>query len=142
MPKGTPFNDTLGTELVRAGDGEAELAIELTPEHCNRRGVAHGGVVAALLDSALGAAVVSSIPEEWWCATTSLSIQFIAGARGGRIVGHGRVTRRGRAVAFARGEVRDGNGKLLAGGEDFSGQGVGAVVVGVEDDFQFVGAGG
>ena len=115
--KAPPFSSHLGIELVGKKSGEAEVAMELAPHHLNRRGVAHGGVVAALLDSALGAAVISSIPAEWWCATTSLSIQFIQGARPGRLTGTGRVLRRGRSVAFARGEVRDRDGKIVAAAE-------------------------
>jgi uncharacterized protein (TIGR00369 family) len=112
-----PFNKYLGGELVRRGDGEAEVAIELAPHLLNRRGVAHGGVICSLLDSTLGAAVISSMPEEWWCATTSLSIKFIAGASEGRLSATGRVVRRGRRVAFARGEVHDARGKVLATAE-------------------------
>jgi len=100
--------------MLRAEAGEAEVALEIAPHHCNRRGVAHGGVVSSVLDSALGAAVVSSIPSEWWCATTSLSIQFVGGARAGRVVAVGRVVRRGRSVAFASGEMRDSEGRIVA----------------------------
>lgn len=113
----TPFNEFMGMQLVRREEGEVELAIELAPQHLNRKGVAHGGVIATLLDSALGAAVISSIPPEWWCTTISLSIQFVSGATPGRLTGSGRVVRRGRAVAFARGEVHDSGGKLVATAE-------------------------
>jgi uncharacterized protein (TIGR00369 family) len=109
-----PFNEYLGAELTRRGQGEAEIALRLGPHHLNRRGVAHGGVIASLLDSALGAAVISSIPKEWWCATTSMTMQFIGGAREGRLTASGRVVRRGSSVAFAAGEVRDERGKIVA----------------------------
>jgi 5-carboxymethyl-2-hydroxymuconate isomerase len=109
-----PFNEYLGTEIVRRGDGDVEIRLELKPHHLNRRGVAHGGVITSLLDSALGAAVIASIPKQWWCATTSLTTQFIGGAREGTLIGHGRLVRRGRGIAFATGEIRSGAGKLLA----------------------------
>jgi len=109
-----PFNDYLGTEIARRDDGEVEVRLELKPHHLNHRGVAHGGVVTTLLDSALGAAVIDSMPKEWWCATTSLTTQFVGGAREGTLIGHGRVVGRGRSVAFACGELHDGAGKLVA----------------------------
>ncbi|MCP3978752.1 MAG: hotdog fold thioesterase [bacterium] len=109
-----PFNEFLGTRLVHRGDGEAEVQLELQPHHLNRRGVAHGGVIASLLDSALGMAVISSMPAEWWCATTSLTTNFVDGPRGGRLVGTGRVVRRGSSIAFAEGEVRDERGRVVA----------------------------
>lgn len=109
-----PFQSYFGIEMLRAADGRAELALQLAAHHLNRRGVAHGGVVAALLDCALGAAVVSAIPREWWCATTSLSSQFLDGPGSGRLTATGRVVRRGGRVAFAAGEVRDERDRLIA----------------------------
>ena len=110
-----PFNTYLGTEIVRRDDGEAEVRLVLQPHHLNRRGVVHGGVVGALLDSALGAAVISAIPAEWWCATISLATQFVDGATDGATLSAvGRVVRRGGRVAFATGEVRDDRDRLIA----------------------------
>jgi len=109
-----PFSSYLGMRILRKERGTAEVALDLEPHHLNRRGVAHGGVVTALLDSALGAAVISAIPEAWWCATTSLATQFIAGAGAGRLTATGRVLRRGRRVAFATGEVHDARDRLIA----------------------------
>src|SRR5258706_10108266 len=108
-----PFNQYLGIRVVRMEEGAAEAAIDLAPHHTNSRGVAHGGVVSSLLDSAMGAAVISAIPKEWWCATTGLSIQFIAGARAGTLTATGTVTRRGRSIAFVQGEAHDATGRLL-----------------------------
>jgi uncharacterized protein (TIGR00369 family) len=109
-----PFNQYLGMRVDRMENGEAECTVELQPHHLNNRGVAHGGVVGALLDSAMGAAVISAIPKEWWCATTGLSIQFIAGPRAGALIATGKVVRRATSVAFAHGEAREPSGRLVA----------------------------
>lgn len=113
MDDQTKFTKAFGI-AVRRGDGTAEARLDLGPQHLNMRGVAHGGVVAALLDTALGGAVVAAIPPEWWCATTSLSVQFLEGARRGELVATGTCLRRGRSTAFASGEVRDTAGRLIA----------------------------
>ena len=109
-----PFNRFLGIEVERRGEGRAVATLELKPHHLNRRGVAHGGVISALLDSALGGAVIDAVPREWWIATTSLTVQFIAGPREGRVTATGEVKRRGARIAFAAGEAHDSKGKLLA----------------------------
>src|SRR5512137_2735887 len=101
------FTNYLGMQVEPRADGGAIVRLALGPQHRNSRGVVHGGVVSALLDTALGAAVVASLPKEWWCATTSLSVQFIEGVHGGEIVATGEVLRRGPTTAFAAGEVRD-----------------------------------
>jgi len=62
----------------------------------------------------MGAAVISAIPKEWWCATTGLSIQFLAGASEGTLQAKGKVTRRGRSIAFVQGEAHDAKGRLVA----------------------------
>jgi fumarylpyruvate hydrolase len=109
-----PFNQYLGIDVTRMASGEAEAVVDLKPHHTNNRGVAHGGVVLSLLDSAMGAAVISAIPAEWWCATTGLSVQFVAGPREGKVVGVGRVLKRGKSVAFVHGEAHDASGRLVA----------------------------
>ena len=109
-----PFNEFLGVRVESASDGVATCALDLEAHHTNKRGVAHGGVVSSLLDTALGAAVISSMPKEWWCATVSLAIQFVSGGRGSRLTATGRVVRRGTQVAFADGEVRDEDGNVVA----------------------------
>lgn len=109
----TPYSDWLGLEITR--DAEcSEAAITLRPEHTNKRGVAHGGVVSSLLDTALGAAVIANMTPEEWCATVSLSIQFERPCRGERLVARGRLGSRGKRVAFAEGEVVDERGKVCA----------------------------
>ena len=108
------FNAFLGARVEPTGDGTAVARLALEPHHCNQRGVAHGGVVSSLLDSAMGVAVIAAIPKEWWCATTSLTVQFLAGAELGVIVAEGRVVRKGKRIAFVQGELRDASNKLLA----------------------------
>ncbi|MGD8329325.1 MAG: PaaI family thioesterase [Acidobacteriota bacterium] len=113
-PQPTPFGTHLGMEIVDAADGVASVRMELADHLRNRRGVAHGGAVASLLDAALGAAVISAIAPQEWCGTLQLSIQFHDPARHGPLTGVGRVVRRARRVAFAEGEVIDARGRAVA----------------------------
>ncbi len=113
-PTPTPFGRHLGLEVVEAANGTASVRLELAEHICNRRGVAHGGALASLLDSALGAAVISAIKAHEWCGTLQLSIQYSDPARHGPLLAGGRVVRRGRHVAFAEGEVVDARGRTVA----------------------------
>jgi uncharacterized protein (TIGR00369 family) len=110
----TPFNRLLGTRCLFRKEGKSRYELNVGPDHLNRRGVAHGGVVASLLDTALGAAVISSIAPEEWCGTLELSIQFREPVLPGTIAADGRMVRRGRTVAFAEGEIRDEAERVLA----------------------------
>lgn len=110
----SPFHDLLGARVERLGEGIARAIVEIGPHHRNQRGVVHGGVYSATLDAAMGTAVVSAIPAEAWCATTSLTVQFLDGATEGELRARGEVVRRGRAIAFVKGQLTDGHGRLLA----------------------------
>jgi len=110
----TPFNQWLGTRCVHREKGRTRYELEVGPEHLNRRGVAHGGVVSSLLDTALGAAVITGMTPEEWTGTLEISVQFREPVRPGRVIAEGRLARRGRTAAFAEGEVRDATGKILA----------------------------
>lgn len=56
-----PFVEHMGFEVVEAGDGYAEVEVEMVDEYSSNpsRHVAHGAVPYALADTAGGAAVVS-----------------------------------------------------------------------------------
>ncbi|MFQ5671015.1 MAG: PaaI family thioesterase [Acidobacteriota bacterium] len=111
------MHDLLGFSMLERETGHVVLAAEVRADLKNRRGVLHGGVVSALLDSALGGAVVAGIDPEEWCATLQLSVQFVSGARHGPLRADGRLIRRTRQCAFARGEVHDAAGQLVATGQ-------------------------
>jgi len=108
------FNRLIGLQRIRAGKGRAEITLELRAEHLNRRGVAHGGLLSAMLDAALGSAVVSGIREEEWCGTAQLSVQFRRPGTGTVLTGRGRMAQRGHRLAFAEGEVVDAGGNIVA----------------------------
>ena len=111
---GTPFGELLGMRCVHKEKNLARYELEIVADHLNKRGVAHGGVVASLLDTALGASVVFSLTPEEWTGTLELSVQFREAVRPGVVVAEGRLARRGRSVAFAEGEIRDASGRILA----------------------------
>ena len=110
----TPLGNLLGFTRIQHSGAGVVLEAEIRPDLVNRRGVVHGGVLSALLDSALGGAVVAGIDPVEWCATLQLSVQFISGGRRGPLRASGRMTRRGSRCAFAEGEVLDARGKLIA----------------------------
>jgi uncharacterized protein (TIGR00369 family) len=109
-----PFHEWLGIEVETRAEGRTVYHLNIQPAHRNGAGAVHGGVIAALLDSAMGSAVVTAIPKEWWCSTTSLAVQFLEGTGSARLTARGTVMRRGARVAHVSGELVDGDGKLIA----------------------------
>ncbi len=108
-PEPTGMALALGIERTAWSPGHTCLEVTVTPDHLNKGGAAHGGLMTVLLDAALGGALVSTLPVTSWCATTQLTTSFLAAARlGERLVATGRVVRRGRHVAHLAGDVRVG----------------------------------
>lgn len=109
------YGALLGIESFEAqGDG-VRVALPTGARHANLGGWVHGGVLAGLLDFALGAAVVATLAEGEWCATQSLTTDFLRpGKPGERLVATARVDRRGKLAAFPSGEVRNEAGEVLA----------------------------
>jgi uncharacterized protein (TIGR00369 family) len=113
-----PIATLLGFEL-HAVDPEAmiiEVGFTARPEFCNPAGDIQGGMLAAMLDDTLGPALVATLDDGQWAPTTDLHVQFLAPARPGLLTGRGRVTRKGRAVAFLAGELSDSDDRVVATG--------------------------
>jgi uncharacterized protein (TIGR00369 family) len=113
-----PFHRQLRFAHRHLGPGRAEVELVVEELHTHSDGVAHGGLLAALMDAALGHAVISGLAPEAWCATASLTISYLRRPKeGDRLVATGEVTRRGKRVAFARGEAVDGAGEVVGTAE-------------------------
>ncbi len=111
-----PAAETLGWELLHVDpdQGTIEVAFQATDRFTNPVGVVQGGFLAAMLDDTLGPALVATLPEGQFAPTLDLHVQFLRPARPGRLVGRGRVVRRGRQVCFMAGELLAPDGEPVA----------------------------
>jgi len=111
-----PISGLLGMAATRVGDGEVEFRCTPDGSAYNPIGVVHGGLVCTLLDSVAGCAVQSTLDAGIGYTSLEIKVSYLrpVTADGGELTAVGRVTRRGRRVGFADGEVRDGQGRLVA----------------------------
>ncbi|WP_245765607.1 PaaI family thioesterase [Nonomuraea jiangxiensis] len=108
--------ETLGWELlsVDPDQGTIEVAFQASDRFTNPVGVVQGGFLAAMLDDTLGPALAATLPEGRFAPTLDLHVQFLRPAKPGRLVGRGRVVRRGSQVCFMSGELLGPDGEPVA----------------------------
>lgn len=111
-----PAAVALGWELLSVDPdaGTIEVAFTASDRFLNPVGVVQGGFLAAMLDDTLGPALVATLGPDQFAPTTDLHVQFLRPARPGRLVGRGRIVRRGKDIGFMSGELVDSSGAVVA----------------------------
>lgn len=90
------------------------ITCPIKKQHLNRRGDVHGGLIAALADTATGVALSTFRGELMPCATIELDVKFIKAARTGTLTALPRVLRRGGRFGFVECDIVDDNRALIA----------------------------
>jgi acyl-CoA thioesterase len=109
-----PFFRLMGIDVGNYGNGRAELFMNVRPDMHNGVGWLQGGLYTALCDEAMALALFSVLDEGVAIATISECTSFLQGARSGRIRAEAEVVKRGRSVAFMRGQISSEEGSTLA----------------------------
>lgn len=107
---------TLDFLIVEVEDGKAVFQGTPRPEHLNPMGTVHGGWFATLLDSALGCAVHTLMPEGRAYTTAELSVNIVRALTPDvqRVRAEGTVVHCGRQLATAEARLVGPDGKLYA----------------------------
>jgi uncharacterized protein (TIGR00369 family) len=113
-----PISETMSFAIIAASNGETRFRCVPGEFLYNPQGSVHGGVAATLLDSCMGAAVMSTLDAESAYTTTQLSISLVRPilAGSGELFADGKVIHRGGRLVTAEGQLTDAKGKLLAHG--------------------------
>jgi len=114
-----PIAETMGIEGVHVEEGTAVFEGEPAEYLYNPIGVVHGGFAMALLDSAMGCAVHSTLKVGERYTTLEVKTNFVRPItlETGRVRCEGTVIHRGGTIATAEGKlIAIDSGKLLAHG--------------------------
>lgn len=107
------FAERIGARVEDADDGGARIAFEVRDEHLNAAGTLHGGVVATLVDTAMGSAVRTTTDDGEVPATSQLTVTYLRPGRPGRLVVTGRIRTRGRHLTVCEADVEQ-DGEAVA----------------------------
>lgn len=111
------YYELVGMEVLRADDAGSDFRIVIDERHLQAYGTGHGGVIAGLLDAAMGLAVLARLPPGEGASTVEIKLNFTAGARPGELTAAGQVLHAGRRLATASAQAHDAEGRLVAVGQ-------------------------
>ena len=111
-----PVAHLVGYRIAEVGKGRAVFELEPAEFHYNPFSTVHGGIVATLLDTAMTAAVLSTLSKGLACSTIEIKVNYIrpVSQKTGLIRCTGKVIHVGSRIATASGKIFDGNRKLVA----------------------------
>jgi uncharacterized protein (TIGR00369 family) len=111
-----PAARLLGREIVSVdpASGEVKLRFTATAEFANRHGTVQGGMLAAMLDSATGNAIMARLPPHLTAVTIRLDTQFLTPAALGIITATARLIRLDERSAEVQAELSDSEGRVVA----------------------------
>lgn len=101
--KNPEFGQHIAMNLVKQENGEAEVELTVEDYHLNSQKIAHGGVLLAMMDLAMGAAASSLAGS---VVTMDLHYRFFRPARRGeRLCAKGNVLKKGEAILVTKGTM-------------------------------------
>jgi uncharacterized protein (TIGR00369 family) len=113
-----PVAELVGFRLTEVDDGRAVFTMDVGEHQYNPIGMVHGGIVATLLDSAMGVAVHSALKPGEAYTTLEFKINFVRALTIAvpQVISEARLTHKGRTTAISEGTVVDAEGRVYARG--------------------------
>lgn len=109
-----PVSSLIGFRVTAIEPGRTWVEMQTQAHHDNPMGIVHGGVIAAIADTALGLACGSTLGEGEGFATIELKINFLRSVQPTSLVAEGVVVHRGRQIGMTECAVTDQEGRLVA----------------------------
>ena len=95
---------------------DAVASLHVDESHMNANGTLHGGVIATMCDTVMGAAIRAALDGDQKAATVSLTVTYMAPAElGDTIVANAEVRKQGKKIVIAEADVvRQGDDEAIA----------------------------
>jgi len=99
------FMKHLGAQMTVVKEGEVEIRVPFRATLTQQHGYFHGGVSAAIADSASGYAAFTTMAPDSSVIAVEFKINLVAPARGEELVARARVVRGGRTLKICAADV-------------------------------------
>jgi uncharacterized protein (TIGR00369 family) len=110
-----PIAATLGFHPLSLEEGKVTFEFEPKEFHYNPIGSVHGGVISTVLDTVMGCALQSKLPQGVAYTTLELKVNFLRTVthRSGKLIAEGRLIHHGKSTALVEADLKDESGNLL-----------------------------
>lgn len=112
----SPFLRFIGIEEGLSDNGTGSVSLTIRPHHLQAAGQVHGGLIAALVDTAFFRAVRSTLSPGQRTTTVELKVNFLESADAGRLTATAKVIGGSDRLKVADAEVAAEDGRLIAQG--------------------------
>jgi acyl-CoA thioesterase len=109
-----PYWALLGIELLDVKKGWAKLQLPFAKKLTHPYGIAHGGVIFSLADSAVAMALLGLVEMDERFTTVEMKINYVSPFKEGKITAEARIINKGSRIALGDVDVRDDQGGLVA----------------------------
>jgi len=112
----SPCSSLLGRRVIdaRPDDGWIKISFDGKPESCNVAGFVQGGMLSAMIEGAMGAAVFAMTDGKMYAPAISMTVNFLASVKPGTpIICEATVTQLGKTIAFVEARLTGDDGTLL-----------------------------
>ena len=107
------FRSVLDIREQTADDGSARIEMVASDRHLNAAGTVHGGVLATLVDMAMGDAVRSSTGASDVPATSQLTVTYLRPGEPGSLIVTAEVRKQGEHLTVCEADVEQGGKPLV-----------------------------
>lgn len=113
-----PISRLIDMGMGEVAEGRVVFTLQPGEQHYNPLGTVHGGIIATVLDSAMGCAIQTTLPRGKFFTTLEIKVNYVAAvlASTGQLRCEAKVIHRGGRTATADGTLLDGKGRLVAHG--------------------------
>lgn len=115
-----PFAELVGLELVEQAPGHSRCRIQVRPEHFNPQEVVHGGIIFAMADTGMGAALYPMLDDGEMCATVEIKISYFKYVVEGALECTSTVVNKGKAICSLEADIRQGETLVAKASGTFS----------------------
>lgn len=108
----SPFVSYIGLRVEELSDKNSVVSLTIDDRHKQRLGFVHGGVIATMVDVAMGSLVVAATGKP--AVSVEINVNYLLPASAGTIKAIAHLKRLGKKLHYAEADVVDDKGNILS----------------------------